>query len=152
MNYGDTNDRDFSGHTSVPKFNLGFNCAFSYKNIDFSMLWSGAFGHYLNWNTDYYNSTLVSHGYGIIEHIADNHYFFDPSNPDDSRTNQSGKYPRLTYGTTYNNRIQSDWNEYKADYFKLKNIQIGYTLPQRISSKFFVSKLRAFVSMELPGT
>ena len=65
MNYGDTNDRDFSGHTSVPKFNLGFNCAFSYKNIDFSMLWSGAFGHYLNWNTDYYNSTLVSHGYAL---------------------------------------------------------------------------------------
>ena len=148
MNYGDTNDRDFSGHTSVPKFNLGFNCAFSYKNIDFSMLWSGAFGHYLNWNTDYYNSTLVSHGYGIIEHIADNHYFFDPSNPDDPRTNQWGKYPRLTYGTTYNNRIQSDWNEYKGDYFKLKNIQIGYTLPQRISSKFFVNKLRAFVSMD----
>ena len=148
MNYGDTNDRDFSGHTSVPKFNLGFNCAFSYKNIDFSMLWSGAFGHYLNWNTDYYNSTLVSHGYGIIEHIADNHYFFDPSNPDDVRTNQWGKYPRLTYGTTYNNRIQSDWNEYKGDYFKLKNIQIGYTLPQRISSKFFVNKLRAFVSMD----
>ena len=27
-------------------------------------------------------------------------------------------------------------------------IQIGYTLPQRISSKFFVSKLRAFVSMD----
>jgi len=112
------------------------------------MLWSGAFGHYLNWNTDYYNSTLVSHGYGIIEHIADNHYFFDPSNPDDPRTNQWGKYPRLTYGTTYNNRIQSDWNEYKGDYFKLKNIQIGYTLPQRISSKFFVNKLRAFVSMD----
>ena len=99
-------------------------------------------------NTDYYNSTLVSHGYGIIEHIADNHYFFDPSNPDDPRTNQWGKYPRLTYGTTYNNRIQSDWNEYKGDYFKLKNIQIGYTLPQRISSKFFVNKLRAFVSMD----
>ena len=76
------------------------------------------------------------------------HYFFDPSNPDDPRTNQWGKYPRLTYGTTYNNRIQSDWNEYKGDYFKLKNIQIGYTLPQRISSKFFVNKLRAFVSMD----
>lgn len=68
--------------------------------------------------------------------------------PDDPRTNQWGKYPRLTYGTTYNNRIQSDWNEYKGDYFKLKNIQIGYTLPQRISSKFFVNKLRAFVSMD----
>ena len=112
------------------------------------MLWSGAFGHYLNWNTDYYNSTLVSHGYGIIEHIADNHYFFDPSNPDDPRTNQWGQISRPTYGTTYNNRIQSDWNEYKGDYFKLKNIQIGYTLPQRISSKFFVNKLRAFVSMD----
>lgn len=148
MNYGENNDREFSGHTNVPKYVLGFNYAMSYKNFDFSMLWTGALGFHLSWNSDYYNSTLVSHGYGIINHIADNHYFFDPSNPSDVRTNQMGKYPRLTYGTTYNNRIQSNWNEYKGDYLKLKNVQIGYTLPQHISKKFFVNKLRAYVSME----
>ena len=148
MNYGDSNDRKFSGHTNTPKVNLGINLAMSYKDIDFSMQWAGAFGHYIFWNTDYYNSTLVSHGYGISQRIADDHYFFNPEKPEDVRTNVYGKYPRLTYGTTYNNRIVSDWYEYKGDYLKLKNIQLGYTLPQSITKKIFVSRLRAFVSMD----
>ena len=147
-NYGDSNDRDFTGHSYVPRFTLGINLAATYKNIDFSMIWSGAFGHYLSWTANYYNSTLVNHGYGIIEHIANDHYFYDPSNPTDSRTNLNGKYTRLTYGTVNNNNLQSDWNEYKADYLKLKNVQLGYTLPQNFTKKFFVSKLRAFVSMD----
>jgi TonB dependent receptor. len=148
MNYGDENDREFTGHSSSPKFNLGFNASCSYKNIDFSMVWAGAFGHYLYWDTNYYNSTLVSHGYGIMQNIADNHYFYDPSNENDPRTNIQGKYPRMMYGTVNNNRNASNWYEYKADYLKLKNIQIGYTIPQSLTNKFFVSRLRAFVSMD----
>lgn len=147
-NYGETNDREFSGHTSIPKYNLGLNMSMSYKDFDMSMLWSAALGFHLLWNSNYYNSTLVSHGYGIIQHIADDHYFYDPTNPNDSRTNINGKYPRLTYGTTYDNREQSDWYEYKGDYLKLKNIQIGYTIPTKITNKFFVSKLRAYASFE----
>ena len=148
MNYGDVNDKEFSGRTNVPKYNFGLNISMSYKDFDLSMLWSAAMGFYLNWNANYYNSTLVSHGYGIVEHVANDHYFFDPSNMEDPRTKTDGKYPRLTYGTTYNNREQSDWNEYKGDYLKLKNVQIGYTLPSKITKKFFVSRLRAYASME----
>ncbi len=147
-NYGDDNDQDFTGHSALPRYNVGLNLGFSYKNFDFSMLWAGALGFHLNWSTDYYNSTLVSHGYGIVSHIADNHYFFDPQNEADARTNVGGKYPRLTYGTTLNNRLSSDFYEYRGDYLKLKNVQIGYTLPERWTRKFLVSKLRAYVSME----
>lgn len=147
-NYGDENDREFSGHTNVPKYNVGLNFAMSYKNFDFSMVWSGAFGFHLLWNTNYYNSTLVSHGYGIIDHIANDHYFFDPQNQEDSRTNTQGRYPRLTYGTTFNNRLLSNWYEYRGDYLKLKNVQIGYSLPQHISRKFFGSSIHTYVSIE----
>ncbi|MDE5622060.1 MAG: TonB-dependent receptor, partial [Alistipes sp.] len=52
------------------------------------------------------------------------------------------------YGTTLNNRLSSDFYEYRGDYLKLKNVQIGYTLPERWTRKFLVSKLRAYVSME----
>lgn len=148
MNFGDDNDQEFSGHTNIPKYNLGLNLSMSYKNFDMSMLWSAALDFHLLWNTDYYNSTLVSHGYGIMEHIADDHYFYNPADASDVRTNLSGKYTRLTYGTTGNNRLQSDRYEYKGDYLKLKNAQIGYTLPNRITSKFFVSKLRAYASFD----
>ncbi|MDR2627782.1 MAG: TonB-dependent receptor [Dysgonamonadaceae bacterium] len=146
--YGNANDQEFSGHTNTPTCNFGLNLGASYRDFDFSMLWAASVGYYLLWNSDYYNSTLATHGYGIIQHIADDHYFYDPNNPDDPRTNINGKYPRLTYGTTYNNRVLSDFYEYKGDYLKLKNIQLGYTLPAKISGKLFVGRLRTYVSME----
>lgn len=147
-NYGDTNDRVFSGHTSIPKYNVGLNLSATYKGFDISMQWAGAFGFHLLWNTAYYNTSVVSHGYGIIEHIANDHYFYDPDNPDDPRTNFNATYPRLTYGDAFNNNFRSDFYEYKGDYIKLKNAQLGYQIPTRISRQFHVQKLRTYVSMQ----
>lgn len=146
--FGDSQDRKFSGHTSIPKYNLGLNMSATYKNFDVSMLWSGAFGFHLLWNTSYYNTPVVSHGYGIIEHIANDHYYFNPDDPESTRTNINGTYPRLTFGEAFNNNYRSDFYEYKGDYLKLKNIQIGYQIPSDFSSKFFVQKLRAYLSMQ----
>ena len=73
--------------------------------------------------------TQTTNGHGISERVADNHYFFDPENPADARTNLKGAYPRLTFGTPGDNRQASEFYEYKGDYLKLKNVQIGYTLP-----------------------
>lgn len=147
-NYGDSNDREFSGHTSVPKYNLGLNLSVRYKDFDFSMQWAGALGFHLLWTTGYYNTTAVSHGYGIIDHIANDHYFYDPLNPENSKTNLNGKYPRLTFGETFSNTKRSDFYEYKGDYLKLKNVQIGYQIPTKISSKLHIQKMRAYVSMQ----
>ena len=47
-----------------------------------------------------------------------------------------------------NNTTTSDWYEYRGDYVKLKNIQIGYTLPKSVVNKILLSKLRAYVSMD----
>ena len=44
--------------------------------------------------------------------------------------------------------MNSNWYEYKGDYVKLKNIQIGYTLPKNVVNKILLSKLRAYVSMD----
>lgn len=146
-NYGNTDDLDFNGKSSTPAYNLGINLGFSWKGVDFSMLWSGAFDYYLCWTANYYNATNVTWGYGISKRIADDHYFYDPSNPDDSRTNIGGKYPRLYKGAD-RNRSASDFYEYKGNYLKLKNVQVGYTLPSNITQKFFVNQLRFYVSGE----
>ena len=111
------------------------------------MLWTGAFDYYIFWNTNYYNATNVTWGYALSQRIADDHYFYDPENPSDPRTNIWGTYPRLYEGSD-RNRQQSDFYEYKGDYMKLKNVQIGYTLPENITKKFFVKQLRFYVSGE----
>ena len=147
-NYGDDNDMDFNGRTSTPSYNLGVNLGFAWKGLDFNMTWSGAFDYYIIWNALYYNGTQTTNGHGISERGADNHYFFDPENPADARTNLKGAYPRLTFGTPGDNRQASEFYEYKGDYLKLKNVQIGYTLPSRITKKFYVQQLRFFVSGE----
>ena len=147
-NYGDDDDCVFNGHSTSPAVTLGINAGVSWKNFDFSMTWSGAFGFWIIWNSDYYNGSGMLNGYALAERVASDHYFYDPSNPSDPRTNQKGYFPRLTYGTDVNNRIASDYWEYKGDYLKLKTIQLGYTLPRNITGKAKISGLRFFLSGE----
>ena len=146
-NYGNEDDKNFNGQSATPSCNLGINLGFSWKGLDFSMIWTGAFGFNIYWATNYYNATNVTWGYGISKRIADDHYFYDPENPSDPRTSIYATYPRLYKGAD-RNRQTSDFYSYKGDYMKLKNVQLGYTLPQNLTKKFFVQQLRFFVSGE----
>ena len=147
-NYGDSNDQVLNGHTNNPLVNAGLSLNLSWKGIDFSAVFSGAFGFWLNWGTQYYNTTKVTNGHGIARHIAADHYFYDPDNLTDSRTNIHGKNPRLTLNDDFSNAMTSDFREYRGDYVKLKNLQIGYTLPHNISRKIAMQKFRVFISAE----
>ena len=109
MNHGDDDDMDFNGHTGTPAYNLGINLGFSWKGLDFNMTWAGAFGFWIIYNSDYYNASTMQSGYGLIDRVANDHYFYDPDNPGDARTNISGTYPRLTYGTALSNRASSEF-------------------------------------------
>jgi hypothetical protein len=55
--------------------------------------------------------------------------------------------PRLTYGYSYNQRLSTYWLE-NAAYLRLKNLQVGYTLPKRITERFRVDRLRAYFSAD----
>ena len=48
-------------------------------------------------------------------------------------------------GNSYNNTVSSRFVE-KGDYLRLKNIQLGYTLPNNIAHKLGMSKCRFYVS------
>ncbi len=146
-NYGNEDDKDFTGKTSTPSYNLGINLGFSWKGLDFSMLWAGAFDYYIYWASSYYNACTLTWGHGISQRIADDHYFFNPDNPDDSRTNINGTYPRLFRGAD-RNRETSDFYLYDGDYIKLKNVLLGYTLPQKWTKKIEMDQLRFYVSAE----
>ncbi len=140
-NYGDSNDQDFTGHSSTPKFNFGFNLSASYKNFDFYALLSGAAGFYLYWQ----NAPSFIPGYNTYQFLADSHYYYDPTNPEDLRTDINAKYPRLGGKNT---GAGSDFWEYKGDYLKLKNIQLGYTLPKNITSKAKIERMRFYLSAD----
>lgn len=146
--FGNDVDRKFLGSSSIPKYTYGFQLYGEWKGIDVSMNFAGAGGFKLAMMEKGYNSTVMEFGRGLSQKIADNHYFYDPANPDDPRTNIDAKYGRITKATGNNNLVWSDYYLYKGDYLKLKNLTVGYTLPKQWLNKISLEKVRFYYSGE----
>lgn len=148
--YGNTNDRVFQGVSSDPKYNFGLQMSATWNNFDLSMNWAGAAGFKLYWGSSTgYNSPTTRIGVALGTDIAYNHYFYDPENPDDPRTNINAKYGRLVNAESgYQNTETSSLYLFNGNYLKLKNLTVGYTLPKHISRKAFMENLRVYASIE----
>ena len=121
----------------------------AWKGIDLSMIWAGAAGMKYYWNQSYYNSTTVALGGTIPERIAGNHYYYDATNPNDPNNNVNGYFPRLKSTDNINNIASTFWL-YNASYVRLKNLQVGYTIPASVmrGMSSYVSRIHLFVSGE----
>ncbi len=146
--YGNNFDQEFTGTSSMPKYNFGANFYVRYENFDISMLWAGQAGFDLYWNEDNYNNSNTRVGFQISENIADNHYFFS-EDASDSRNNINAKYPRLKLSESdpQNTQNSNAWL-YNGSFVKLKNITLGYTLPEHIANKIYTQKVRFYFSAE----
>ena len=147
--YGNTYDNEFTGKSATPKFTYGFQASAAWKGLDIQLSFAGAAGFWLYWNETGANNTGTRLGYNILSYIADDHYFYDPENPLDPRTNTVSKNARLTANEGNNQQGEkSVLHLYKGDYLKLKNLTIGYTLPEKYANKAFMKGLRVYVSGE----
>lgn len=147
--YGGNYDEQFVGRSSVPKFNFGIQAHAEWKGIDFSMNWGGATGFSTYWREVGQNSSDVVYGLQIPKKVAYDHYFYDPANPSDPRTNLTSKNPRLALtnpGQTdqYANTLRL----YNCDFIKLRNLTLGYTFPQFISKTLYAQSIRVYFSGE----
>ncbi|APZ44836.1 SusC/RagA family TonB-linked outer membrane protein [Polaribacter reichenbachii] len=130
----DSDDRDFLG-SSIPKFTYGFTLNLDYKNFDLLVFGQGAAGNKIFQglrrldveNANYQTSAL---GRWVGE-------------------GTSNTFPRLTTNDTNNNFSNpSDFYLEDGDYFRIKTLQVGYTLPSDVSKKYGVSKLRIYLTAE----
>ncbi len=112
------------------------------------MLWSGEGNLQYYWNDEGYSNNIVRDGNGISKRVADDHYFYDPANPSDPRTNITGSYARLKYNGESINNAANDYYLYKADFIKLRNLQIGYTFNSKLTERLHVRNLRVYFSGE----
>lgn len=128
----DTNDRTWCG-SPLPKFELGLNVSLNWRNFDFNMFWAGKFGNKI------YNQLRKNLLNFNVDNIPADVSPWTWDNP-------SSEYPRMLAGTTSNNIEYCDRFLESGTYFRLKNIQLGYTLPAKLSQKIFVQKLRVYVS------
>ncbi|MDL2256053.1 TonB-dependent receptor [Parabacteroides sp. OttesenSCG-928-G06] len=147
--YGNAYDEKFQGVSKRPKYVFGLQAFASYKGFDFSMNWAGQAGYKLLWGSSTgYNTTATRSGLGLPQYIMDDHYFYDPENPSDPRTNLTAKYPRLTLGESGQNTSTSTKYLHKGDYIKLKNVTVGYTIPKHIAQKIYTQNVRVYFSGE----
>jgi TonB-linked SusC/RagA family outer membrane protein len=146
--YGNSYDKEFQGTSKTPKYNFGLQMAASWRGFDVSMNWAGATGFDLYWGAATgYNSTVVGVGMGLGTEMANNHYFYNPENPADPRTNINGEYPRLTAGGSQNTTASTNFL-HNGNYLKLKNLTFGYTLPKHVTDKLLTNSIRFYVSGE----
>ena len=84
----------------------------------------------------------------MSQEVANDHYYYDPENPTDSRTNLTAKYGRYVGESGYQANVANTNYLYKANYLKLKNITLGYTLPSNIANKIYMKGLRVYINGE----
>ena len=128
----DANDRTDIGK-GMPDWTFGFNLGVSWENFDLNMMWQGTAGN------DIYDATRRTD-------IATSNL---PSWMLNRWTGEgtSNRIPRFVQGDNVNWQ-SSDLYVYDGSYLRLKNIQLGYTLPAALTQKVFISSLRFYVAAE----
>jgi len=146
--YGNVYDQQFTGKRATPAINYGLTINLSYRGVDASMVWSGAAGMYYYWNTLYLNQSIVAQGKSVPILVADNHFYYNEANPGDPTNSVTGHYPRLKGVADAQNGRTSNYFLYNASFAKLRNLQLGYTIPERLTSRLSISRLRVYLAGE----
>lgn len=121
---------------SIPGYFYGVNLNAEYKGFDVSMQFSGV-GDVVKYNSIKAMNFRPTEGDNVTTIV---YKAWTPENKQD-------KYPRLVFGDPADNLRQSDFFYESGAYFRMQNIQIGYTLPQSVyeSCRKAIRQVRVFV-------
>jgi TonB-linked SusC/RagA family outer membrane protein len=128
----DASDRKYLG-SPLPTFTYGVNLGANYKNFDIKMFGQGVWGN------------KIYQGYRRLD-IATANYPIDALQAW-TPTNANSNYPRIT-DTDPNNNFRNPSNFYlqSGAYFRIKTLQVGYSLPSLWLKKADVQRARIFLS------
>ena len=129
ISFGDDSDRTFIG-SPIPDYTMGLNFNTGYKGIDLSVNLYGAFGQEILRNYERQQPFANQLAYNLNRWTGEG---------------STNEYPRLTTGLTQNTTF-SDFYVEDGSFVRLKNIQLGYTLPQKLTETIGVKRLRIYVS------
>lgn len=140
---------------STPRYNFGIDLTAGWKGLDFRIFFQGVM------KRDFFPSDITDSGtknsffWGVIDNMwwssglkGHENYFRPEGTNSPLGPNVDAYFPRPIFnGSSKNQQVQSRYLQ-KASYIRLKNVQLGYTLPAFISKKVGISSLRVFVSGE----
>lgn len=133
----DGNDRVTLGAV-MPDYIFGFNFNFGFRQLDLSMIMSGALGGYSLMGSDHFGLFT-----GDASHPST--WWLDAWTPENPNTN----VPRRWNGTNSNSHhFANDFWLVSNSFLRMANLQLGYTVPVSALQNIGISRLRVFYSGE----
>lgn len=131
---------------NTPRYLFGIDLNADYKGFDFRAFFQGVMKRDYWQGSAYFwgiGNSGIWHSTGFVEH--EDYFRNDPEHA--LGMNLDAYYPRPIFDTAKNNQTQTRYLQ-SAAYIRLKNVQLGYTLPQSLTNKLYIQKLRFFISGE----
>ncbi len=136
---GVINDKDLVpiGDPEVPEWNFGAALSFQWKGLDFSMMWQGVAGR-----SNFFGGQWVWENYNF------NEWHKEAWTQERYESGQKISYPRLDLNTAAGNgsKSHSDFWYVNGSYIRLKNIELGYSLPKRWCQAIKSEGIRFYVN------
>lgn len=132
-------DRTYLGG-SLPQWTYGGTIRLAWKNLDLGLSVQGV---------GYQNSSVLGFtdynagNWGRFPNVLDGRTWSNYNTPDQ---NAAAIYPRYTETNKGLNRALSDFWLFNGGYMRLKNVTVGYTVPERFTRKALMKSCRLYVS------
>lgn len=134
-------DRTLLGGTTLPRYQYAGTLKLDYKGFDLGVILQGV-GRQKARITESYVRPFMS-SWLSPPAIIDGNYWSHYNTPEDNRKAQ---YPRLSQNSVNNNYAFSDFWLINGAYMRVKNLTVGYSLPQNVLSRIGISALRVYLS------
>ncbi len=130
-------DRQFNGY-STPQFYGGFTNTFNIGNFDLTIFMNYAGGYKIN------NSLLrFMNSYNLSGNMGKDYYnnYWTLDRP-------SNIYPAPRIGSQYSNGDGTDANYEDGGFLRIKNVELGYNIPNKVTNKIGVANIRFYVAVQ----
>lgn len=163
--YGDLKFKDFNGDgvidehdqtflgSPIPKYQIGFNNTFSYKNFDLNIFFAANVGNKV-YNQLRINGEYPGTSFGYMRALMDyaKLTLIDPNGSatdinNIKVTNPDTRIVGIRNDNTNDNNRNSDKFVEDGSFLRCKNISLGYTFPESLISKASIKYLRIYVNV-----
>lgn len=133
-------DRVLLGN-SQPRFLYGGTLTAGFKGLDISLAFQGVGKQRVRYTEGMVQPLQAE--WGSVPAIIDNNYW---SSFNSDEQNQAARFPRLTSTNRGNNNAMSTFWLFNGQYFRMKNITLGYTLPSHITENVNLKGARFYIA------
>lgn len=151
---GVINNRDMApiGYPTTPEIQYGFGTSLGYKSWDFSFFFNGSHrrSFWIDYNavSPFFNTTGINNTPGFVvgnnalmKFIADSYWSEADRNP-------YATWPRLATALSQvgHNNERNTWFMRDGAFLRLKSVELGYTIPEKLSKKLLMTNLRIYAT------